>query len=152
MKETHCFTKENVEEAEARDWQRQELAEGLAKLRDVWDSEGWNIRLATCAEDVDLAAYDIEHNRCIDGELMERVFGDDRELVYYLHTGRLPEPDLFGELPDIPADKKNLKDKGQRKVCGCMTLAGISACIVMPIPVGSVYKRMHCDIRMRVRV
>ena len=120
VKETHCFTKENVEEAEARDWQRQELAEGLAKLRDVWDSEGWNIRLATCAEDVDLAAYDIEHNRCIDGELMERVFGDDRELVYYLHTGRLPEPDLFGELPDIPADKKNLKDKGQRKVCGCM--------------------------------
>ena len=120
VKETCCFTKENVEEAEARDWQRQELAEGLAKLRDVWDSEGWNIRLATCAEDVDLAAYDIEHNRCIDGELMERVFGDDRELVYYLHTGRLPEPDLFGGLPDIPAGKKNLKDKGQRKVCGCM--------------------------------
>lgn len=120
VKETHCFTKENVEEAEARDWQRQELAEGLAKLRDVWASEGWNIRLATCAEDVDLAAYDIEHNRCIDGELMEHVFGDDRELVYYLHTGKLPEPDLFGGLPDIPADKKNLKDKGQRKVCGCM--------------------------------
>lgn len=120
VKETHCFTKENVEEAEARDWQRQELAEGLAKLRDAWASEGWNIRLATCAEDVDLAAYGIEHNRCIDGELMERVFGDDRELVYCLHTGKLPEPDLFGALPDIPADKKNLKDKGQRKVCGCM--------------------------------
>ena len=120
VKEMHCFTKENVEEAEARDWQRQELAEGLARLRDVWASEGWNIQLATCAENIDLAAYGIEHNRCIDGELMERVFGDDRELVYYLHTGRLPEPDLFGALPDIPADKKNLKDKGQRKVCGCM--------------------------------
>ena len=120
VKETSCFTKENVEDAEAKEWQRQVLAEGLAKLRDDWASEGWNIRLATCAEDVDLAAYDIEHNRCIDGELMERVFGDDRELVYYLHTGRLPEPDLFGGLPDIPAGKKNLKDKGQRKVCGCM--------------------------------
>ena len=120
VKEMHCFTKENVEEAEVRDWQRQELAEGLARLRDVWASEGWNIRLATCAEDVDLAAYGIEHNRCIDGELMERVFGNDKELVYYLHTGKLPEPDLFGALPDIPADKKNLKDKGQRKVCGCM--------------------------------
>lgn len=120
VKETSCFTKENVEEAEAKDWQRQMLVEGLAKLRDVWASEGWNIRLATCAEDVDLAAYGIEHNRCIDGELMERVFGDDKELVYYLHTGKFPEPDLFGALPDIPADKKNLKDKGQRKVCGCM--------------------------------
>lgn len=120
VKETARFTKENVEEAEPKDWQRQELAEGLAKLRDVWSSEGWDLRLATCAEDMDLAAYGIEHNRCIDGELMERVFGDDRELVYYLHTGKLPEPDLFGGLPDIPADKKNLKDKGQRKVCGCM--------------------------------
>ena len=120
VKETSCFTKENVEDAEAKEWQRQVLAEGLAKLRDVWASEGWNIRLATCAEDIDLAAYGIEHNRCIDGELMERVFGDDRELVYYLHTGRLPEPDLFGGLPDIPTGKKNLKDKGQRKVCGCM--------------------------------
>lgn len=120
VKETSCFTKENVEDAEAKEWQRQVLAEGLAKLRDVWASEGWNIRLATCAEDIDLAAYGIEHNRCIDGELMERVFGDDRELVYYLHTGRLPEPALFGGLPDIPTGKKNLKDKGQRKVCGCM--------------------------------
>lgn len=120
VKETSYFTKENVEDAEAKEWQRQVLAEGLAKLRDVWASEGWNIRLATCTEDIDLAAYGIEHNRCLDGELMERVFGDDRELVYYLHTGRLPEPDLFGGLPDIPTGKKNLKDKGQRKVCGCM--------------------------------
>lgn len=120
VKETSCFTKENVEDAEAKEWEQQVLAEGLAKLRDDWASEGWNIRLATCAEDVDLAAYGIEHNRCIDGELMERVFGNDKELVYYLHTGKLPEPDLFGTLPDIPADKKNLKDKGQRKVCGCM--------------------------------
>ena len=120
VKETSCFTKENVEDAEAKEWQQQVLAEGLAKLRDDWASEGWNIRLATCAENIDLAAYGIEHNRCIDGELMERVFGNDKELVYYLHTGKLPEPDLFGALPDIPAGKKNLKDKGQRKVCGCM--------------------------------
>ena len=40
--------------------------------------------------------------------------------MYYLHTGKLPKPDLFGGIPDIPADRKNLKDKGQRKVCGCM--------------------------------
>jgi phosphopantothenoylcysteine decarboxylase/phosphopantothenate--cysteine ligase len=35
-------------------------------------------------------------------------------------AGKLPEPDLFGGIPEIPMDKKNLKDKGQRKVCGCM--------------------------------
>jgi len=32
----------------------------------------------------------------------------------------LPEPDMFGELPPIPEKIKNLKDKGQRKICGCM--------------------------------
>jgi hypothetical protein len=51
---------------------------------------------------------------------MEKLFVDDKELVYYLHTGKLPEPDLFGGIPDIPVDRKNLKDKGQRNICGCM--------------------------------
>ena len=81
VKETPYFVKENIETAEAKDWQRQELAEGLAKLRDAWASEGWNLRLATCAEEIDLEKYDIEHNRCIDGELMERVFRKDKELA-----------------------------------------------------------------------
>lgn len=73
IKETHCFTKENVETAELNEAQRLEIVEGLAKLRDVWKAEGWNLTLATCAEEIDLEDYGIEHNRCIDGELMERV-------------------------------------------------------------------------------
>lgn len=120
IKETDCFTKDDVETAEMNAIQRQEIIEGLVKLRDVWASDGWNVTLATCAEDIDLAVYGIEHNRCIDEELMERAFGNDYELVYYLWTGQLPEPDLFGTLPDLPDKKKNLKDKGQRKACGCM--------------------------------
>ena len=51
---------------------------------------------------------------------MEHIFAEDKELVYYLRTGKLPEPDLFGNIPELPAEKKDLKDKGQRKVCGCM--------------------------------
>ena len=99
VKETGCFTKENVEQAEMNEEQRLEMVEGLVKLREAWASEGWDIKLATCAEEIDLEKYGIEHSRCIDGELMERVFGDDKELVYYLHTGKWPEPDLFGEIP-----------------------------------------------------
>ena len=120
VKETGVFAKEDVESAETDAVQRVEIVDGLAKMRDIWASEGWNIRLATCAEEIDLDKYGIEHNRCIDGELMERIWSDDRELVYYLHTGKLPEPDLFGGIPDIPTERKNLKDKGQRKSCGCM--------------------------------
>jgi DNA repair photolyase len=27
---------------------------------------------------------------------------------------------MFGEMPPIPEKSMNLKDKGQRKICGCM--------------------------------
>lgn len=120
VKETNYFSKEDVESAEMNESQRQEVIEGLVKIRQAWKEQGWNVTLATCAEAFDYDAYGIEHNRCIDGELMERVFGDDKELVYYLHTGKLPEPDLFGSIPPLPEKSKNLKDKGQRKICGCM--------------------------------
>ena len=120
VKETSLFTKENVESGEGTDVQRKEIIDGLCRLREIWKSGGWDLTLATCAESLDLASYGIEHNRCIDGELMERVFGDDKELVYYLRTGKLPVPNLFGDIPEIPATYRNLKDKGQRKLCGCM--------------------------------
>lgn len=120
VKETVCFTRETVDMAEPSDEQRAEIITGLCKIRDEWHRQGWNIQLATCAEAFDYDAYGIEHNRCIDGELMERLWPEDKELVYYLHTGELPTPDLFGEIPPIPERLKDLKDKGQRKICGCM--------------------------------
>ena len=120
VKETNYFSKEDVEYAEMNEAQRQEVIEGLVKIRQAWKEQGWDVTLATCAEAFDYDAYGIEHNRCIDGELMEKVFGEDKELVYYLHTGKLPEPDLFGAIPPLPEKSKNLKDKGQRKICGCM--------------------------------
>lgn len=120
VKETLLFTKEDVENAEANQSQRMVIVEGLIKIRDAWEKEGWNISMATCAEDIDLEKYGIEHNRCIDGELMKRIFADDKELVYYLHTLKWPEKNIFGEIPPIPKNPKKVKDTGQRKVCGCM--------------------------------
>ena len=76
--------------------------------------------IATCAEEVELEKYGIEHNRCIDGELMKRIFSEDEDFVYYLHTLTWPKRDMFGQLPPLPVKKKNIKDTGQRKVCGCM--------------------------------
>ena len=120
VKETMLFTKDDVENAEANHAQRIEIVEGLKKIREAWHKEGWDIEMATCAEDIDLEAYGIEHNRCIDSELMKRIFAEDKELVYYLHTLKWPEKDLFGEIPPIPNKTKNVKDTGQRKICGCM--------------------------------
>ena len=120
VKETMLFTKEDVENAEVNHAQRIEIVEGLKKIREAWHKEGWDVEMATCAEDIDLETYGIEHNRCIDGELMKRLFADDKELVYYLHTLKWPEKDMFGEIPPIPQKPKNVKDTGQRKICGCM--------------------------------
>lgn len=121
IKDTDSFTRETIDLAEPNDEQIREIVEGLAKLREHWKIEdGWTLTLATCAEKIDLEEYGVEHNKCIDGDLMERLFADDKELVYYLRTGKLPEPDLFGGIPELPLESKNLKDKGQRKLCGCM--------------------------------
>jgi hypothetical protein len=119
-KETQLFTKDNVVEGEGSGNQKKEIVDGLVKLRDIWRENGWPISLATCAESIDLDSLGIEHNRCIDDRLMERLFNEDKILLYYLRTGELPEPNLFGEIPELPETHKSLKDKGQRKLCGCM--------------------------------
>lgn len=73
IKETACFTKEDVESAEMTESQRREIVDGLVKMKEAWKSKGWNITMATCGEEVELEGYGIEHNRCIDGELMKRI-------------------------------------------------------------------------------
>ena len=79
IKETPCYTRETVESAEPTGVYLTELVEGLAKLRDYWKQDGWDLTLATCGESIDLDRYGIEHNRCIDGELMKRIFSKEKE-------------------------------------------------------------------------
>ena len=120
IKETAYFTREEVENAEMSEAQRMRdcgrSREPARNLETRWmePSNGYMCRR------YGTFSVGIEHNCCIDGELMKRIFADDKELVYYLHTGKLPERDMFGEIPPIPHKPKNLKDKGQRKICGCM--------------------------------
>ncbi|OGV61155.1 MAG: hypothetical protein A2498_12835 [Lentisphaerae bacterium RIFOXYC12_FULL_60_16] len=71
----------------------------------------WGLKIATCAEGIDLEPYGIEHNRCIDDRLMIELFSQDRKLMDFLGV----EPDLFAA-PSRPY----MKDKGQRKECGCI--------------------------------
>lgn len=120
VRETRSFTADSVAQGEPDAAQRAVIAEGLARLRDAWAERGWAVELATCAEADDFSAYGIAHNCCVDAALMERLFGDDHALVYYLRTGHWPELDLFGACPPLPAERRNLKDKGQRRACGCM--------------------------------
>ena len=63
--------------------------------------------LATCAEAIDLEEFGIEHNRCIDPELIARRSPDDAELQTFLQSAK--------------------PDSGQRKLCGCILSKDIGA-------------------------
>ena len=122
IKESSLFSKDSIENAEFTLLQMNEIAEGLMKIQNRWKEEGWTISLATCAEEINLEQYQIEHNRCIDGELMKQIFAKDDKLIYYLNYGELPVAESLFEDEEnkIPLSPEKLKDKGQRKICGCM--------------------------------
>jgi hypothetical protein len=90
-----------------------EFAEGLAKL-----NKEWGFRIGTCAESIDLNKYGIEKNKCVDDDLIIRLFSHDKELMKFLGV-EIKEAELFPE-EQIVESRKNLKDKGQRLDCGCI--------------------------------
>lgn len=65
-----------------------------------------NIEISACAERHDLSKYGISRNRCVDGGLMSRIFSGDEKLMRFLGYSE--------------NGWKSLKDKGQRKYCGCI--------------------------------
>lgn len=85
-----------------------ELARGLAEV-----ARANGIReIATCGEGLDQTGLGVAHNRCIDDELMIRLWPGDGALMEFLgHEGEAP----FGG-----HGRRGSKDKGQRKECGCV--------------------------------
>ncbi len=105
--------KENIEYIEFNQNTMIEFAQGLKKL-----NEKWNLELATCAEKFDLNKYGIMHNKCVDDDLMIKLFHHDKELMKFLGV-EFVEPTLFEPTAGIEKTKK-MKDKGQREACGCI--------------------------------
>jgi len=87
----------------------QRIARGIQAL-----NKNWGLTVASCAEAVELSAFAIDHNRCIDDDLMARVFPHDAELMAFL--GRGVAPLSVSGAHDAPS----LKDRNQRKACGCI--------------------------------
>lgn len=103
--------KNNIQYKEFSQEDMIEFASGLVDM-----NKEWKLELATCAEKIDLDMFGIKHNKCIDDELMIKYFSDDMLLMN--HIGVEVTKDIFGEIS--VEFKKNKKDKGQRKVCGCI--------------------------------
>lgn len=90
-----------------------EFATGLQRL-----NENWQFELATCAEQIPLEKYGIAHNKCIDDDLMIKLFPHDNVLMDFLGIQITP-PDLFNP-PNSLKKKRRNKDRGQRQFCGCI--------------------------------
>jgi hypothetical protein len=90
-----------------------EIAQALSGL-----NQQWGLKLGTCAEQIDLDEFGIEHARCVDDRLIEKCFPNDEALMTLI--GKEPEQiDLF-QNPLPKKRKRSIKDKGQREACGCI--------------------------------
>jgi DNA repair photolyase len=124
--------KANLEKSRVNYWewtvpQMEEFAQKLSEL-----NQKWHYQLATCGEKIDIGQYGVQHNRCVDDDLMIRFAYHDKVLMDFLGVEiKNVETGLFGTEP-IPAGaimlnetqyaikKKDNRDKGQRQFCGCM--------------------------------
>lgn len=88
-----------VEHVKYQDWDETLMINFAEKLNEI-NVEKWCYQLATCSEMVDLEHYGIEHNKCIDAELISKLSPKDDILQQHLKAIR--------------------RDKGQRKLCGCI--------------------------------
>ena len=88
-----------------KEWDNESMLSFSKKLSML--NESWGLRLATCSESIALEQFRIEHNRCIDPELIARLTPNDAVLQNFLFNART--------------------DGGQRKHCGCILSKDIGA-------------------------
>lgn len=89
-----------------REWDETSMREFAARLSEM-NLGKWGYTLATCAEAIDLSEYGIEHNRCIDPDLISRLSPHNTTLQNFLYGAK--------------------SDSGQRKACGCILSKDIGA-------------------------
>lgn len=95
--------KRNLDRAglgEIREFSVDEMKEFASGLQGM--IHRWGISATTCAEEIDLSAYGILKNRCIDPDLIKRISPEDPDLLRYI-------------------EKNPGKDPGQRLLCGCVS-------------------------------
>lgn len=89
------------------------FAKALSEL-----NKKWGLELATCCEEIELQKFNIKHNKCIDDDLIVKLFQNDNILMDFLGIHKSDQVELFEN--KTTKNRSYLKDKGQRKICGCI--------------------------------
>jgi DNA repair photolyase len=111
-----------------------EFAAGLQGL-----NENWHFELATCAEQTSLEKYGIAQNKCVDDDLMIKLFPHDKVLMDFLGV------DMFG---NIEKKRKN-KDNGQREFCNCIVSKDIGEYNTCPHLCEYCYANANKDVALK---
>ena len=120
------------------EWNVSQMNEFASRLSNMNIEREWNYTLATCGEKIDIEQYGIEHNRCIDDDLMIRFGYKDKELMDFLkvevhrilpksmslfdeleESVQIPEGSISLDASTYAVKRKNNRDAGQRQFCGC---------------------------------
>lgn len=103
------------------DTEMHEIAKNICLLNKNWDNR---LKIATCAEDIDLSKYGIIRNKCIDDELILSLCkGDNAVLKLFDQAPRASEQFTLLQQYSEAASK----DTGQRAPCGCVPSKDIGA-------------------------
>jgi len=100
--------KERVNYIEHTNGMMLQAAERLSEI-----GRRYSMEVCSCSENIDLKSFGIEHGKCIDDELIGRLFPEDQMLNDF----------VFGPktAPIFPnPNYKRIRDKGQRKECNCI--------------------------------
>ncbi len=140
-----------------QDWDDNRMRYFASELVNL--NSGWSYVLATCGEKIDLP--NIEHNHCVDHDLIIRLAHKDKRLMDYLGVRKIPlQPDMFGNviIPEggivlddgtVAVQKKKMPDKGQRAACGCMVSKDIGQYNTCPHQCEYCYANANKDIAMQ---
>ena len=68
------------------------ICQGLIQLR-----QRTGLEIGSCAEDMDLSRYGIAHNRCVDDDLLAKVYPNDEALMNFIGRTPVEQNDLFAD-------------------------------------------------------
>jgi len=72
-----------------------------------------SLQIAACAEAIDLEAFGIAKNRCVDDTLLLRLCPENKEILHFCGIKKT-------QASLLPLADTALKDTGQRALCGCV--------------------------------